>query len=148
MVPNFVMRMRDRGLPAEPPRENPYENAHEKWDELREYAAKVLQMAEETNDTNRTLVAQNEALQTEVERLTLLVNQLSRENRVISAFGEHLRTRLTVIREGIETAERESLEYAHQTVTTRDEPTPKEAAEVRNVVGNIARINGLPQNKW
>jgi hypothetical protein len=139
-VPNFIKTMRDRGLPPQPPQENPFDEAQRKWDDLRAYAETVLQLSHETNDANRTLVAQVESLQRENDRLAAQVTQLSRENRIVNAYGQNIRSRMAVIKEGIEAAERESLEYANHRVTTRPVDTAEEKAEVSHIVDAIARV--------
>jgi len=112
MAPNFVRTLRERGLPADPPAENPHDAARAQWDSLREYAVKVAEIARETDESNKTLQAENDSLRREVDRLTDTNTQLARENRTVNAYAQSIRTRLIVIRETIESAEREAREHA------------------------------------
>lgn len=151
MAPNFIQRMRAQGLPPEPPEENPNRIASASWEQLREYATRALSIAQETDDVNKMLTADNESLRRENERLAEANAALARENRLVTAFAQNLRTRMSGVREAIETAERESLQFAnHQIREHAAEPTAEETAEVRQVMDGITRINGpvtLPPNK-
>lgn len=148
MAPNFIRSLRERGLPPDPPAENPHDAARAQWETLREYAVKVAEIARETDETSKTLQAENDSLRREVERLTASNTKLARENRTVNAYAQSIRTRLTVIRETIESAERESLEHA------RDAREP-EAEAPRINAGTADRIrmqvNGVtmpPANAW
>lgn len=144
MAPPFISRMR-KELPAEPPRENPYRKAADDYDDLHEYAQRVLRLAEETNENNQILTAQNASLQAEVDRLSDEVSALMRDNRLVRSYAEHLRTRLTVVRESMEMAERESLEYAsHSVRVPHSEETQTEDDGAAEIATNIARLTPAP----
>lgn len=154
---NFITRMRDRGLAAEPPQENPHDLARESWEKLRDYAAGLAIVAEEVDDENRTLKAENSSLNREVARLTNLNIQLSRENRMSTAYAESMRTRMRMIRESIEVADRESIAAAnHSREEPREQYTPEEHYDAIKVHDAILRVeatnlqNGtaLPVNAW
>lgn len=144
MAPPFISRMRDRGLPPVPPEENPWEKAAEEYRGLRDYAEKVLRIAEDTNETNQILAAQNSSLQAEVERLSAQLETVMRDNRFVRSYAEDLRTRLIVISESIEVAKRESLQYASREVRDR-QSDPEETAGASEVVASITRINQHPE---
>lgn len=138
---NFARTLRERGLPDAPPADNPHDLASAQWQKLHAYAAKVAEIAAEISDENKALLAQNESLMREVDRLTALNAEISRENRTTIAFAQALRTRLTAIREATEAAEREALSYASQDVREKKPPTEAEQREVEKVISDIARIN-------
>lgn len=138
---NFARTLRERGLPDAPPADNPAELAGAQWNKLHNYATKVAEIAAEISDENKSLLAQNESLTREVDRLTALNADIAREHRTTIAFAQALRTRFAAIREAFEAAEREALTYASQDVCEKKPPTPEEQREVEKVISDIARIN-------
>lgn len=141
---NFARTLRERGLPDAPPADNPHDLASAQWDKLRDYATKVAEVAAEISDENKTLLAQNESLTREVDRLTALNADITREHRTTIAFAQALRTRFTAIREAFEAAEREALSYAGQDVREKTPPTAEEQREVEQVIASIANMKFDP----
>lgn len=141
---NLARTLQERGLPPEPPTENPHEVASAQWTQLREYATRLAEITAEVDDDNKALRAENESLRREVERLTKINTEVGRENRTMTAYAQALRTRLTAIREGIEAAEREALSYAGQDVREKTPPTPEEQREVEQVISSIANMKFDP----
>ncbi len=127
MPPSLISRMQERQLPPEPPVQNPFFEAADRWEDLRRFATEVLAMARETDDSNRTLTIENDVLRRENERLAAEQAVLVRDNRLIRSYGHALRARLTAIREALESAEREALEYAAE----EREPETDEAPRTR-----------------
>jgi hypothetical protein len=137
--------------PSPPPLVNPFEEAIRQFRELRDFAERQAHYARKVAAENRQLLADNDGLGREVDRLLNLSAELAKDNRLIRAYATSVRTRLTVIREAIENADRESLQYAHNEAT---EPQPElpteETAELAEVVEGIHRVNGTepPPNEW
>lgn len=144
MAATLLKSLRDRGLPTEPPAENPHETARESWDKLRQYATGVAAITMEIDDENKTLRAELDSMQRENERLAEETSTLRRENRLVSAYAQTLRTRLTAIREALEVAERESLQYATNTVREKEQTEVQTQAD-QHANGSAA---GLPENAW
>jgi hypothetical protein len=74
---------------------------------------------------------------------------LSRDNRLLRGYAQALRTRMTVIRENIEVAERESLQYALQEADMPAQRLGDEQADddgARAVHDSIVRINADQQD--
>jgi len=134
MAPTFIARMRERGLPTEPPQENPAET----FERMRAYSAGVLQIAQETHETNQQLVAHNTALQAEVERLTLENSRISRELRVASTYSAHLASKLDSISVIIDAAMEDARKRGVQAGQHVD--TPEETAAAREVANGIERL--------
>lgn len=147
MAPSFVRTMRERGLPEEPPIENPHEVARQQWEALREYATKVAEVARETDDANKALMAENESLRRENDHLYEQVDKISREYRATSAFAESLRTRLKSIEEQIAAALQESMEYAQRSAREParahkpDESFEREVRKVMSISGTTLPAN-------
>jgi predicted nucleic acid-binding Zn-ribbon protein len=148
MVPNFVRTLRERGVPSEPPAENPFDTARTQWDDLREYATKVMSVAVEVDEQNKALAAEIEALRRENDRLYQQVDRISREQRATSAFAESLRARLKSMEQQISAALQESLQEAHQAM--RQPVKNQEPARIahnteddgaRQITAAIAKIN-------
>lgn len=138
---NFARTLQERGLPPEPPAENPHEVASAQWQKLHDYATQLARITAEVDDENRTLRAEKESLHREIDRLTALNADIAREHRTTIAFAQALRTRFAAIREAFEAAEREALSYASQDVREKKPPTDAEQREVEKVISDIARIN-------
>jgi hypothetical protein len=143
MPPPFIQRVRQRFDPqaaAElPPPPPDIRGALEQWETFRDYAAQVASIATATAEANRHLLAENAALQRQVEHLMNQNDAILRDNRTVHAYAQNLRSRLTAIREALQNAENESLEFATVSVRTRI-PTAQEdqdAEEVREVLSRV-----------
>jgi hypothetical protein len=137
--------------PAPPRAANPFEEAIRHWNELKSFAERMAHQAAGTAAENRQLLADNDALGREVDRLLHLLNEALRDNRLIRAYATALRTRLTILRENAEQADRESLEYARHAVDppTQPEPPAEETAALAEVVEGIHRVGTAPPvNEW
>lgn len=125
-----------------PPEANPFTEAQDKWGELRRYAEQAMDVSRRVAAENRQLLADNAALGRQVDHLLAENIRLLKDNRVIRAYATATRTRLTVIREAIEQAEREAL---HSAASHDREPeradTAEEESQLREVVAGIERHN-------
>ena len=104
------------------------QEARDWCDRLRAYAEQVLRVAQQTADANRNLIAENAALARQNEHLMEQNDALIRDNRTVHAYAQNLRSRLTAIREALQSAENESLEYATSSVRLRPASTVQEDA--------------------
>ena len=144
MPPPFIDRMRPRfspeavpEMPPPLPPTDPMQEARDWCDRLRAYAEQVLRVAQQTADANRNLIAENAALARQNEHLMEQNDALIRDNRTVHAYAQNLRSRLTAIREALQSAENESLEYATSSVRLRPASTVQEDAageEVREIL--------------
>lgn len=143
--------------PPEPHERDPMDEARDRWDELRNYATQVADMLRVANETIQRLNVENDGLRAEVDHVRAYTGEeikaLSRDNRLLRGYAQALRTRMTVIRENIEVAEKESLQYALQEADMParhrgdDQQTDDDGA--RAVHDSIVRINAdrMPVNQ-
>lgn len=150
MTPTFVRRTRARFEPSVatelPPPLPPLRDPAEEWNTLRTYAAKVAEVAATTAEANRNLIAENAALHRRIEHLEVQNAEVLRENRIAQSYAQSLRTRVTTIREALQTAENESLQFASNSVRERVAPTPEENAAGEEVQEVLSRIQPSGQS--
>lgn len=119
---------------------NPFTEAQDRWGQLREYAVRAMDVSRKVASENQQLLADNAALSRQIDHLLAENVRLLKDNRVIRAYATATRTRLTVIRESIEQAEREAL---HSAASHDREPeradTAEEDSQLREVVAGIER---------
>jgi DNA anti-recombination protein RmuC len=153
MPQTLMQRLRDSGLPLEPPAENPAAVASASWEQLHAYAAKVLEMAHQTDDDNKRLIAQNESCMRENARLVEELARVNRELRATVAYAESIRTRLTSIAEQINAAASQSLQHANQSLKAYEDDKKKGddplTAALALVAPDIRPANGsMPAVSW
>lgn len=140
--PQWMRSLRNhigRPLPAE---RDTFAEAQEQMRELRAYAAE----AAEALRGAQAIILENESLRREVAAVRSQMGEqvatLTRENRMLSAYATNLRTRLTAIREAIQSTENEALQFASNQVRERaPEPTDEERAALHQLADGIARAN-------
>lgn len=154
MAPPFIQNIRQRGLPPEPDHGNPFEIATQKWALLHEYATKVAEVARETDDTNKMLQAENDALHRENARLSEQVDKIARELRATSAFAESMRTRMKAITEQITAAIHDGMEHAQHAMKEPARKVPEVGAVERELARSMQQAEPqhrprerLPENK-
>jgi len=158
--PNWIRAMANR-VPAElPPEPNPFDHAQQQWAELRSYAAQCADALRVADETGRALQLENDALRRELDHIRVYmgdeIDQLRRENRLVTAYATNLRSRLTVIRESIVAAETEALQFAANEVRKPIAAVPDEDAQVAEIHDAIVRANsperrgvtGMPINQF
>lgn len=130
-------------VPAElPPEPNPFDQAQQQWAELRSYAAQCADALRVADETGRALQLENDALRRELDHIRVYmgdeIDQLRRENRLVTAYATNLRSRLTVIRESIVAAETEALQFAanevRKPVAVVDDPSNDTVAEIHDAI--------------
>jgi hypothetical protein len=154
--PDWLQRLTARQQPPMPTVEpRPFEDAMARHADLVEYTTRAAAYIREGDEDKRRMAHEIEALRREVDHVRDYMGEqiadLTRKNALLSAYATNLRTRLTVIREGIVQAETEALQFAANEVRER-QPTVNvpDEADVRNVVASIHRANDktpLAQNR-
>jgi|SRR5579859_4634814 len=148
MPPAFIERTRARftpeavpALPEAPSATNEMQEALEKWHSLRAYAQTVLDIARQTSEANRNLIAENSALHRQIEQLMEEISEVRRENRIAQAYAQNMRGRAGAVVEVVESMHREALQFASHSIHEAEEATPAEKAETAEVHDSIVRIS-------
>lgn len=146
--------IRNRDLPPDLPQHDPMPQAQRSWEEMRDYAARCRGALQQADEMIRALQADNDAKDREIAALRQSVGDLTRDNRVVRSYADNIRTRLTSIREQMERAESEALQFARTSLQVQPE-TPEERADAAVGAEIIARAAGtttlastLPKNEW